>query len=189
MISGIWTNVIQRLRPSEESLDETLGAIHLFEGLSASERKDVVRIVHFRTYQTGEAVFHQDNPGVALYIVLEGKVNIVQRDEKGGDDQLLADIPEGEFFGELGLLDESPRSASAVAARPTNIAAISRPDLLELMQRNTALGVKVLIPLSQLIVTRLRFTNERLQEISHSFEESDARNLGRRRDDSEERVE
>ncbi len=189
MISGIWTSVIQRLRPSEESLDETLGAIHLFEGLSRSERNDVERIVHFRTYQSGEAIFHQDNPGVAMYIVLEGKVNIVQRDEKGGDDRVLASILEGEFFGELGLLDESPRSASAVASRPTNIVAISRPDLLELMQRNTALGVKVLIPLSQLIVTRLRFTNERLSEITNSLEESEALNQGRRREDAEERAE
>jgi CRP-like cAMP-binding protein len=81
----------------------------------------------------------------------------------------LAIIPERSFFGEIALLDEIPRSASAIALSDTVLFGFSKPDLENLFERNQRLGIKILSNLSRLICRRLIKTNENLEQLQNQL--------------------
>ena len=74
----------------------------------------------------------------------------------------FASLKSGDFFGELALLDEEPRSASAVSTQPSTLIGFFRTDLLTLMKRSPELGNKILLNLSRVLGERLRRTNQEL---------------------------
>jgi CRP/FNR family transcriptional regulator, cyclic AMP receptor protein len=143
---------------------ERWASIPLFEGLSNRELQEIDRLLQHKTYQSGEVIFQQDNPGVGLFIVVTGSVEVSQEEEDGTVLELATAKP-GEFFGELALLDDAPRSASAVAVDETSVVALFRTDLLALSETRPRLGVKILVQLSQIVAERLRRTNRALKDV------------------------
>ena len=121
--------------------------------------------MHLRRFRPGEEVFREGEPGVGMYIIRSGGVDIFQRGEDGSE-QHLAHLETGDFFGELALLDEAPRSATARATESTELWGIFRPDLMDLIQRDPRLGLKIVLPLARLVGERLRRTNELLKRVS-----------------------
>ena len=97
-----------------------------------------------------------------MYVILDGSVEI--KDPDSGT--IFASLNEGDFFGELALLDEEPRSASAHATQPARLIGFFRTDLLTLIQRSPELGNKILLNLSRVLGERLRKTNEELAKTS-----------------------
>lgn len=135
--------------------------IPLFQHLSKRELLTITDIVHHRTYEDKEYVFKKGQPGAAMFIVASGEVRIIDRDEDCNEVQ-LAVLGEGTFFGELALLDDSPRSASAVAAEATDIYAFFRNDLLKLLKADPHISSNIYRSLAIIIGDRLRKTNEQL---------------------------
>ena len=80
---------------------------------------------------------------------------------------MLAELNEGDFFGELALLDDSPRSATAVSKTPCKILCFFKPELLDIINRNPKLGSKILFKLAWTIGERLKITNAQVSELSH----------------------
>lgn len=138
--------------------------IPLFGELGYSELQEVERLLQHKTYQPGETIFKQDNPGVGLFVVMTGSVEVKQEEEDGTILELATAKP-GEFFGELALLDDAPRSASAIAVDETSVVALFRTDLLALSETRPRLGVKILMQLSQIVAERLRRTNRALKDV------------------------
>ena len=103
------------------------------------------------------------DPGLGMYIIVEGSVEIAEENEDG-EKKSLAVLPDGAFFGDLALLDEAPRSASAIAVVDCDIIGFFRPDLLDLLYRKPSLGIKILWGLARIIGERLRRTNELLSK-------------------------
>src|SRR5688500_3740020 len=94
------------------TVTDLVAAIPLFEGLSKPELEIVAQRVRQRRYKQGDTIFHRDDPGVALYVICDGKVKI--HDEMpDGADCIIAILDEGEFFGELAIIDGEERSADA----------------------------------------------------------------------------
>ena len=93
-----------------------------------------------------------------MFIIRNGSVLI----QMGKNGKTLAELHEGEFFGELALLDDSPRSASAKANSESKILAFSQPDLFSLMERNPHLGLKIILALARIIGERLKRMNEQI---------------------------
>jgi CRP/FNR family transcriptional regulator, cyclic AMP receptor protein len=158
----IWSNVF-KLRSEgtgQTQITEILKKIPVFEDLTKRELGAIERILHKREYRQDELIFREGEPGVGMYIIESGKVRIVTETGK----RTLAELAEGEFFGELALLDESPRSATAVAIQPSVILGFFQPDLFGLIERNPQLGVKIVLRLARSIGERLRRANEQLQK-------------------------
>jgi CRP/FNR family transcriptional regulator, cyclic AMP receptor protein len=158
----IWSNVF-KLRSEgtgQTQITEILKKIPVFEDLTKRELGAIERILHKREYRQDELIFREGEPGVGMYIIESGKVRIVTETGK----RTLAELAEGEFFGELALLDESPRSATAVAIQPCSILGFFQPDLFGLIERNPQLGVKIVLRLARSIGERLRRANEQLQK-------------------------
>jgi CRP-like cAMP-binding protein len=158
----IWSNVF-KLRTGgrgQTQITEILKKIPVFEDLTKRELEAIERILHKREYRQDEVIFREGEPGVGMYIIESGRVRIATETGK----QTLAELAEGEFFGELALLDESPRSATAVAIQPCSILGFFQPDLFGLIERNPQLGVKIVLRLARSIGERLRRANEQLQK-------------------------
>jgi CRP-like cAMP-binding protein len=99
-----------------------------------------------------------------MYIIVNGSVEIVEEDKKASQ-KILASLQDGSFFGDLALLDESPRSASAISTVDSEIIGFFRPDFLDLIYRKPKLGIKILFALAKVVGERLRRTNELLMQI------------------------
>jgi len=169
MESAFWANIFKKKSEEQKSLSDILKSIPIFSTLNGRELKKVEQIVHLRNYQAQEVVFRQSEPGVGMYVVRSGEVDIVYDLGKSSAQQ-LAHLEVGDFFGEMALWDEAPRSASAVAVEPSELIGLFRPDLLDLIERNPRQGIKIILPLLQLLSERLRRTNEALHAVSRSHE-------------------
>ena len=158
-----WGNPFRRRRREEDQLYEVLSEIPIFKDLSRRDFARLEGILHRRSYASGEAIVTEGEMGVGMYVVLSGEVAIVQKGE-GESVIKLATFGPGDFFGDQVLLDESPRTASAIAQEPCHAIGFFRPDLLELIEHNPRLGLKIVMRLSQMISVRLRQTNRLLKE-------------------------
>ena len=173
--STIWKNIFSARALPKGSTEELLSKVPAFVELSLREIKEVAQIVHKREYAAGEPVFYQGDPGLGMYIIQEGRVSISIQDADGNEKD-LAVLSEGDFFGEVALLDESPRSATAVCKTDCLLIGFFRPDLFEIIEKNTVLGVKIVLKLAEIVAQRLRMTD---QEISNLKRELDALASGR----------
>ena len=147
-----------RKKDNSNPVLKALGNIPIFDNLTDSELNAVARLTHERTYKLDEHVFKKLAPGEGMYVIMNGAVEI--NDPDSGT--TFASLKSGDFFGELALLDEEPRSASAVATQPSTLIGFFRTDLLTLMKRSPELGNKILLNLSRVLGERLRRTNQEL---------------------------
>ncbi len=143
-----------------------LSRVPIFENLSKRELAAVVRILHEREYQAEEIIFRENEPGMGMYIIQNGTVAIIS---ESGQLQ-LSELSDGAFFGDVALLDDAPRSATAVAKTACRIFGFFQPDLFALMERDPRLGLKIVFRLARLMAERLRKTNQRAQELNQELQ-------------------
>ncbi len=162
-------NFLQWMARREDPLVSALREVPLFEDLRRRELRGVGQVLQRQTYKSGDTVFEQGQPGVGLYLVLSGAVDVLQEDEDGARLR-LSEAGEGAFFGEMALLDDSARTASAVAAEDTELAVFFRSDLLALAEQRPNVAAKLVMRLSQIVAERLRRTNRSLREARDQLE-------------------
>jgi CRP/FNR family transcriptional regulator, cyclic AMP receptor protein len=126
----------------------------LFGSLKPLELKLVDRLMHERRYLPGEIVFDEGEEGQALYLVMGGRVAISRNGADGRKQVAL--LEPGAFFGDLALLDDTPRSAQAQAAEACELAVFFRADFLALMETDAVIGYKISLALARQIGRRLR---------------------------------
>jgi CRP-like cAMP-binding protein len=158
---GIWSNIF-RLGTHKESLAETLQNIPLFRDLSPKELRILEGVVHIRTYAAGEPVFVETEPGAGMYVIRSGRVDIVLQ-YKSEKQLLLAELVAGDFFGEMALLGDTTRSATAVARERSELIGFFHPDLIDIIDLHPGMGAKVSLALAKTVAERLRYTNSQLR--------------------------
>lgn len=163
MDNPVWAYVFRPQLAKRENR-ELLKELPVFAALSGRELVQVERVLHERHYRPDEVVFNEGEPGAGMYIIKKGAISITKK-ITGGQDFELALIPERSFFGELALLDEMPRSATAHAVVQTTLYGFSKPDLEKLLERNQRLGLKIVTNLSRLVCRRLVKANENLEQV------------------------
>lgn len=109
-----------------------------------------------RCFAAGECIFADGDPSDVAYIITAGAVEIVKA--AGSDEVLLAILRDGDIFGEMGLIDEAPRSATARAAEPAVATVVERDEFIELALSRSEQGTALLRALFE----RLRTTNQLL---------------------------
>ena len=158
----LW-ETLGRWKRSSPELDriQFLKTVPFFDQLSNRQLKTVSDIIFKRTYEIDESIFEEGQPGAALFLILDGKVAIEIRRESSTT--RLAVLERGAFFGEMALLDDSPRSANARALERTRTLALYRNDLNGLMHRHARTACQIYRSLAAMIGDRLRSTNELVQ--------------------------
>ena len=156
-MKALYNNYFRKNKKNNPVL-KALESVPIFDDLSDKELSEVARLTHERTYKKDEHIFKQHAPAEGMYVILDGAVEIIDPDSG----TVFASLETGDFFGELALLDEEPRSASAHATQPSRLIGFFRTDLLTLMKRYPELGNKIMLNLARVLGERLRKTNEEL---------------------------
>ena len=163
-----WENIF-KIKSKQDSLYNFLKSIPLFEGFSARETKNIEKIVHLRKFKKDEIVFKEDEPGTGMYVIKKGSVRITKHKKKPtgvNEEEQITILKHGDFFGELTLVEKTrfPRTASAYAESESELVGLFKPDILEIIERNPRLGIKLIMRISEIISTRLRITTAKLSE-------------------------
>ena len=151
MKSAKWENIFKGWDNSESETVHTLKKVPVFKELSDKDFAELEKMMHHRDFNSGDFVFKNRAPGEGMYIIMRGSVKITVG-TRAGNENVLAELNQGEFFGELALFDDEPRSANAIALE----------DLMILKERNPVLGHKIMFNLGGLLGERLRKTNKLL---------------------------
>jgi CRP/FNR family transcriptional regulator, cyclic AMP receptor protein len=133
----------------------------LFKALNEQERRDIAAYAQSRVFTPNEPIFHVGEPGYSMMGVMVGAVRISLPTWKGKE-VILADLPAGELFGEIALLDGKPRSASATALTKCELLVLERRDLLSFLERSPTARLNLM----QLLCGRIRQSDERMAEIA-----------------------
>jgi len=132
--------------------EEFLARVPIFANCTPSEIEAIVAVAQESGFQAGQIIVTQGTPGQAFYLILSGRVEIIR------DGQSLGAFGPGDFFGEMSLLDQAPRSATIKALEPTLCMMLSSWDFKSLLEQHPSIAVKLLEILSR----RLRVADERL---------------------------
>ncbi len=134
---------------------EILKQLPLFQSLEDEDIEDLAPSIRVQSLKQGQTLFYKGDEGTALYIIKKGAIKIVLP-SKIGDEIIVAIFTKNDFFGEMALLDEEPRSANAIALEPTEVLVLNRNNFLSFLQTNRNAIKSILSALSK----RLRQTDE-----------------------------
>lgn len=146
---------------------EPLKQAVLFQGLKPAALELLSAIAAQEEHQKGEYLFRHGESGQSMYLILDGKVRI-SRNVGGMGEEALAVLGPGEVFGEMALLDESPRSADAIVHDNCRLLSIPKDAFDDLLFSHKDLAYEVLWGFVRLLSTRLRETNDKLTFLSVS---------------------
>jgi CRP-like cAMP-binding protein len=144
-----------------------LAKVPFFDGLTPEALAMIAEAATDEAHPYGTRIFQYGDPGDKLYIILEGKVRI-SREVGGMGEEALAVLGVGEVFGEMALLDESPRSASAIAHERCRLLVITKDAFDDLLFLHKDLAYEVLWACVRMLASRLRETNDKLTFLSTS---------------------
>jgi uncharacterized membrane protein len=148
-----------------------LAKIKLFELFDEDELNELAAVIDSEELDSEETLFNAGDSGESLYIVKSGAIELFIKDNSG-QKIVLKIAEESDIFGEISMLDNRPRSASAVALEPTELFSLDRDDLLLLFQKKPDTGLNMLAAMSEmlrqtdnLLQTRVsRNVNEEMEE-------------------------
>jgi signal transduction histidine kinase len=135
---------------------EELRRVPLFTDLSEEDLAQLYRMAEIASHDAGELVLREGAPGDSLYVVLEGELEVTKR--QGGQDVVLTVYEAGQFFGEMSLLEQAPRSASVRALRESRLLVISQAAFETLLSRSPSTSLRIL----NTVTFRLRSTESML---------------------------
>lgn len=143
-----------------------LRSLVLFKDLRDRELGYLAQSLHSRTYHAGEVLFVEGDIGRALFILESGKVELTRAGEDGKPRHVYTAQP-GDFFGEMALLEQLPRTASATAEERSHLYLLYRSKLDSLLTRHPRIGASILAHLAQLLSARLRRASARADQAAH----------------------
>ncbi|HKO56715.1 MAG TPA: Crp/Fnr family transcriptional regulator [Thermoanaerobaculia bacterium] len=133
----------------------------LFAELDDRELLQIANVAKSRRYAKDDVVFHADENGDVFCLIRDGEVKVTMISPEGKE-IILSMLGPGDFFGEMALLDDEPRSATVIATEPLEVVTIWRSDFLSLLSENFGLTKKVLAELSR----RLRTASNRIESLA-----------------------
>jgi len=143
------------------SIDVALRNIALFSGLSETDMAAVSSLAVTRSFPKNTLVICEGDTSDSLYVVLSGKVKVFLSDEEGKEVTLNLQ-GSGEYFGELAILDEAPRSASVMTVEDTRLAVLSKAAFERCMEQHATIALVVMRGLA----CRLRELTENVRSLA-----------------------
>ncbi|MFA5976049.1 MAG: cyclic nucleotide-binding domain-containing protein [Elusimicrobiota bacterium] len=149
------------LDPEFSRKREFLKRVSLFHGISRREFGTLFQSLVVRDYHPGEVLCQEGDIGRALFILEQGQVEVVRR---GPNDEPLriALLKGGDYFGEMSLIDEQPRTATVVATEPVRAYLLYKTEIDKLLRQAPHIGAAVMAHLATLLAVRLRAVMSRV---------------------------
>ena len=149
----LWHNLFRRQDDRLTQVTELWMQTPLFENISQHKCRGLVNNMHPRQYKKGEKVFSAGDIGTSVVLIRHGGIEI-----KAGD-KLLAELQTGDFFGEVALIIDEPRTADAICTDDSELIFFLRSDLEEWIQRSPHDGAIFMLNIAKVLAARLRHTN------------------------------
>jgi CRP/FNR family cyclic AMP-dependent transcriptional regulator len=146
---------------SVEQTMEALGRVNLFVALPPVYLRRIAGIGSTETHAKGARIFDEGAPGDKVYLILDGAVRI-SRQVPGMGEEALAVLKAGDYFGEMALIDDFPRSADATAHEDCRFFVITKDHLADLLFVDRDLAYDVLWSFVRTLAYRLRETNDKM---------------------------
>jgi CRP/FNR family cyclic AMP-dependent transcriptional regulator len=115
-----------------------IGNVPFFNGLDDKKRKSIASQGKELSYKAGDTIVDEGTMGVGFYLILDGKAEVRKKEK------VLASLQRGQFFGEMSLIDEQPRSADVVAVAPTRCWALSSWAFSSIVKTNPEITMMML---------------------------------------------
>ena len=141
-----------------ENSIELLSQVTLFSKLNSRQLRSLADRLIEREYQPGEAIIEQGRQGFGLFVIVSGKAEASYKDDSGNE-SIVNTFGPGDFFGEIALLDDEPRSASVIATKKTTCVILNRIDFVAIMMKDAEMGVVIAGELGKRIRTLLASIN------------------------------
>jgi len=138
-----------------------LKSVPLFAGFPEEQLRTLVTVVMRRSVPRGSVIMAAGDPIDSLYIVISGRLKVMMG-ESDGKEVILCLLGSGEFFGEMGLIDDSPRSASVVAIEPCELLSVNKRDFRKCLNENVEMAMTVMRGL----VRRLRDADRKIGSLA-----------------------
>ena len=139
--------------------------MEIFQYFDEAEIKKIAQFLSKLSYKANEVIFKEGDEGDTMYLVSRGCVSILFDIKKGKRRKRVASFGEGVFFGDMALLEEKPRSATAIAESDTDLYAFSRKDFLYLLENEPKIATKIQLGIARELSARLRSTSEELRAL------------------------
>lgn len=131
-----------------DKIKRFLTTVPLFKGLDDRQLSRLTRRFSERSYNPGESIVTQGTIGIGLFIVESGRAEAV-REYLNGEKSVVNTFGPTEFFGELSLLDEEPRTASVIATEPTKCLVLTQLDFLSALREDADVSIALLKELAR----------------------------------------
>ena len=139
------------------SATAVLQKVPLFSQLAPADLQRVLDLAREKAYPKNSVILFEDDPGDALFVVATGQVKVVLIGEDGRE-VILSVLGEGQFFGEMSLIDDEPRSAHVIAMEDSNLVVLRREDFEGILLQTPLIAVALLKELTR----RLRQADEKV---------------------------
>jgi CRP/FNR family transcriptional regulator, cyclic AMP receptor protein len=146
---------------AQEENKAFLRRVPLFQSLNEAQLDVLATGSLRRNYPRGRTIVAEGEPSQSLYILLSGRAK-VQRSDSEGKEVILAVIGPGEFFGEMSLIDDSPRSASVITLESSDFMAINKDNFKAMLLQNNDIGMQIMRGL----VRRLREADKKIETLA-----------------------
>ena len=159
----IWLTIpsAQKCREVKMETREVLKKVVLFKYLSPPELESLESKLEKRKVAKDTVIFQEGTVGNEMYLITSGEVEI---SIKRNDSKLvLAELGESSFFGEMALITDRPRTASATAVVDSEIYALSKEEFQRLLVKEPQLSARMLLAISEILCDRIQSTNENLE--------------------------
>jgi CRP/FNR family transcriptional regulator, cyclic AMP receptor protein len=140
---------------------DALRAVPLFESLDNTAADEICSLLSSQDCKAGQILFRAGDAGDSMFLIENGKVQIGMK-SKDGEELILAILAEGDFFGEMALIDGKPRSANATIVEDSRLAVLSRRHFLSFLRSSPDVAVEMITALTR----RLRRTDELLRHLA-----------------------
>ena len=140
---------------------DALRSLPIFESLSVERLVPVARVSIFRKVARGSAVLRAGDHTDFVYLILSGTLKVLVSDEEGRE-VILSNLGTGEFFGEMGVLDDNPRSATVLAVTPCELVVIAKSDFKRCLAENFDVALYIM----RNLVKRLRTADRQIESLA-----------------------
>jgi CRP-like cAMP-binding protein len=154
----------------------------LFANVSAADSAEIMRLATVIDYPGGTTIFTEGEAGDALYVVLAGRID-VRCCDRWGQEQTLATLEPGAMLGEIALLTDDPRAATAVTVTETTVLRLTRDTFMAVLKRGGSAGQQILYNLACGLASRL---GEVAQRLAHLLADRSLVQTAQREDELEE---
>ncbi|MDH5518816.1 MAG: cyclic nucleotide-binding domain-containing protein [Gammaproteobacteria bacterium] len=158
----LWENIFRRKDDRITEICRLWSSTPLFKRIPQLYIRRLVKNMHPRFYKTNESIFTTGDIGAGAAIIKSGEINIM------AGNNVLANLKAGDFFGEVSLVVDEPRTADAIASTDCELIFFLRTDLEEWVHSSPKQGAQLMANISRVLAGRLRHANDMLTEKNNS---------------------